>query len=47
MIVLSCPDCMSTHITRYEGKMAEKGHPWFTSEKCNRNFPLLKTDYRE
>lgn len=47
MIVLVCPDCLSTHIKRYEGKMTENGHSWFTCVKCSKNFPLARADYRE
>ena len=47
MIILTCPECMSSHVTRYEGKMAENGHSWFECEKCNKRFALTKADYRE
>lgn len=47
MIVLTCPECESTHIKKYEGKMTEKGYDWFSCEKCKHNFPLKNTSYRE
>lgn len=47
VIVLMCPDCYSTKISKYDGKMAELGHDWFHCKVCNKNFTLKKASYRE
>lgn len=46
MIILLCPNCYSSKIKIYEGKMTKKGYNWFTCKDCNKNFPLQKTSYR-
>lgn len=45
MIVVHCPNCESTHVKRYEGKMTEKGHDWFHCNECKENFPLRRSSY--
>lgn len=47
MIVLLCPECYSSKVYKYEGKMAERGHDWFHCKSCEKNFPLKNTSYRE
>lgn len=44
-IVLLCNECYSDDLKRYEGKMTENGHDWFTCKDCNHNFPLRKASY--
>lgn len=47
MIILTCNDCYSTHLKKYEGKMTDKGYDWLTCEECKKNFPLSKAGIQE
>lgn len=47
MFILICPECYSEKLKRYEGKMTDLGHDWFSCQECCHNFTLKKASYKK